>query len=117
MHPLDPIGFNQIAEVFGFVSSWIGMDKIQDMDFDVHQTLVIRSVEVSAYLTFQFVLTDVVEMGLESVHDAVFGFGHFTVNLLHSSHFKHIFAVYYSYTRGKLFIIHTLGGSCLLFIH
>ena len=69
---LDPIEFNEIPEIFGLVSSRVGMDEVQYMDFHIFQAVVIRAVEVVAYFTVRPVMTNVVEMGLESVHKAIF---------------------------------------------
>ena len=76
MHPLDPVEFNQVPQVFNLVARWVGMDKIHYVDLNVIQTIVVCLVEVFAYFTIGSIVANIVEMGLESIHKACFGLAH-----------------------------------------
>ena len=76
MHPLDPIEFYQIPQVFRFRAQRVGMYEVLDMDLHVFQALVVREVEVFTNLTLWFVLLDIIDVGLESVHQPILGLPH-----------------------------------------
>ena len=59
------------------------MNEIQNVYLHIIQTFMVRSVEVPPYLTLGFIVANVVEMRLESVHETIF----FVCSILYAATF------------------------------
>ena len=76
VHPLDPVEFYQIPQVFSPVSQRVSMYEIPNVYFYVVLALVALEVEMFPNLALLFVVPNVVKVGLEPVHQSVLHLSH-----------------------------------------
>ena len=68
---MDPVKLSSRSDVLGGVLSGAQVNKVEDMDFHVHQTLVSILVEMSRHFSFLHVVHYLVEVTLEPLFQTV----------------------------------------------